>query len=416
MPNTQPTPPASHYRWTVVALLWFCGFFNYADRQAVFSVFPLLEREFGLSNLDKGTIGSAFMVVYAGMAPLAGFVVDQVSRRRLILAGLGFWSLICAATGMSRRFWQLLVFRAAEGLGESFYFPASMSMLADYHGPPTRSRAMSLHQTSVYVGTALGGFLAGYLGQSYGWRSPFWVLGLAGMVFVPFLGLVLIEPKRSGVEPAAERTLLVPSVLEIVHTPAALALLVAFMGANFVAAALLTWLPDFVHKKFGLDLLRSAAVATLVMPSANLLGAVLGGLLADRAAGRAGGRALVQGGGLLLGAPFLYTVGWTGSIPVLIAGLVGIGLCKGIYDANIFASIYDVVRPAVRGTAAGLMNSVGWAGGLVAPVAIGWATDHYGRSLPIAATAAVYVAGALAAFAAARLAAKPRGTWPGPAG
>ncbi len=128
------------YPWVVVGLLWFCGFFNYADRQAVFSVFPLLKAEFGLSNEQKGLIGSAFMLVYALSAPLAGFVVDRASRRFLIVAGLAFWSLVCAATALARTFNQLLFFRAAEGLGETFYFPASMSLLADYHGPRTRSR------------------------------------------------------------------------------------------------------------------------------------------------------------------------------------------------------------------------------------------------------------------------------------
>ena len=81
------------------------------------------------------------MLVYALSAPLAGFVVDRMSRRFLIVVGLAFWSLVCAATALARTFNQLLLFRAAEGLGETFYFPASMSLLADYHGPRTRSRA-----------------------------------------------------------------------------------------------------------------------------------------------------------------------------------------------------------------------------------------------------------------------------------
>ena len=86
-----------------------------------------------------------------------------------------------SATALARTFNQLLFFRAAEGLGETFYFPASMSLLADYHGPRTRSRAMSIHQTSVYAGTALGGIAAAELGRQYGWRSPFLILGLVGL-------------------------------------------------------------------------------------------------------------------------------------------------------------------------------------------------------------------------------------------
>ncbi|HEX3449287.1 MAG TPA: MFS transporter, partial [Isosphaeraceae bacterium] len=200
--NTAQSPIGSGrvYPWVVVGLLWFCGFFNYADRQAVYSVFPLLKSEFGLSQRQLGYLGSAFMLVYALTSPFSGYTVDLLPRRLLITLGLTFWSLICAATALSRSFLQLIFFRAAEGLGESFYFPASMSILADYHGGRTRSRALGIHQTSVYLGTAGGAVLAGYLGERLGWRSPFWVLGLAWVVYAVLLGFVLIEPRRESTD------------------------------------------------------------------------------------------------------------------------------------------------------------------------------------------------------------------------
>jgi len=190
------------YPWLVVGLLWFCGFFNYADRQAVNSVFPLLGKEFSLSDFQLGMLGSAFMIVYASTSPLAGYVVDRVTRRVLIPMGLAIWSLICAATGMSQSYAQLVFFRAAEGLGESFYFPASLSFLADYHGRATRSRALGIHQTSVYLGTAEGAVLAGRLAEHFGWRSPFFVLGLAGAAYALVLGFLLVEPVRGQSEVA----------------------------------------------------------------------------------------------------------------------------------------------------------------------------------------------------------------------
>jgi MFS family permease len=406
-------PPLSG-AWRVVLLLWFCGFFNYADRQAVFSVFPLIGAEFELSKSAKGAIGSAFMIVYATMAPFAGYLVDRFSRRWLIAAGLGVWSLVCAATALSQRFWHLLAFRAAEGLGESFYFPASMSLLADYHGPRTRSRAMSTHQTSVYAGTAVGGVLAGFLGERYDWRMPFYVLGALGILYALILPWLIREPRRGAAEgesalPAndaaadgASGTLL-GNLQEIARIPAAVALLAAFAGANFVAMTLLAWLPDFVYEKFHLDLTRSAAVAGLFMPGANLLGAVLGGMLADRVAWRPGGRIRVQAAGLLLGAPCVLLVGLAGSLPLLIVALVGMGLCKGVYDANIFASVYDVVRPGIRGTAAGFMNTVGWIGGSLAPILVGTTADRLGLSQAIAWTALVYVLAGVLAVLASRL-------------
>lgn len=404
----------SRYPWMVVGVLWFCGFFNYADRQAVTSVFPLLQDEFGLSKTELGMLGSAFMVVYALAAPFAGFVVDLASRRVLIATGLAFWSVVCAATGLARSFHQLVFFRAAEGLGESFYFPASVSLLADYHASGSRSRAMSLHQTSVYAGTALGGALAGYLGQRYGWRSPFWILGIAGLLYTLVVLRHVVEPvrgKSDGLAPVDE-ALLAPArpnlwanIAEIVRTPAAGMLLAVFAGANFVAMALITWLTTFIKEKFAMDLTQAALTANIAMQSGSFVGVLIGGTLADWASRRRGGRILVQASGLLLGAPCVFWVGWTSSVAVLIAALTAIGVCKGMYDANIFASMYDIVTPRVRGTTAGLMNTIGWTGGSLAPLTIGVAADRYGMSAAITWTAAVYVVVGLLALVAARLAA-----------
>jgi MFS family permease len=408
------------YPWLVVGLLWFCGFFNYADRQAVYSVFPLLKTEFGLSKPQLGMLASAFMLVYACASPFSGYSVDLLSRRLLITVGLTFWSLVCAATALSRNFVQLVIFRGAEGLGEAFYFPASMSFLADYHGPATRSRALSIHQTSVYIGTAGGAALAGSLAQQFGWRSPFWVLGLAGMAYALFLAYGLIEPKRPGRqtgsapgvltgdddcnEPRSSSDPLIVKVSRILTNPPAALLLAVFVGANFVAATFLAWLPSYIFERFDLGVSDSSITSTF-WPLASLPGAVCGGIAADRAARRwKGGRIRVQSLGLFLAAPFVFLTGWAPSVPLLIAGLIGAGICKGIYDSNIFASLFDVVEPADRGTAAGLMNSVGWTGGFVAPTVVGFASDRFGMGVTIAWTAAVYLLGGTLAMAAARLA------------
>src|SRR5262245_31430955 len=104
-----------HYKWRVVAMLWWISFFNYADRQAIFSVFPLLEREMHLSAVQLGLLGSSFAWIYGLAAPFAGVAVDRIRRKTAILGGLHAWSAICAATVLSRTFRQLFLFRAAEG-------------------------------------------------------------------------------------------------------------------------------------------------------------------------------------------------------------------------------------------------------------------------------------------------------------
>jgi len=400
-----------NYKWWVVGMLWLISFFNYADRQAIFSVFPLLEREMDLTPVQLGLLGSAFAWVYGLGAPFAGMIVDRVRRKTAILGGLHAWSLICVATVTSTDFRHLFFWRAAEGLGETFYYPASMSLISDYHGRDTRSRAMGLHQTSVYMGTIGGGFFAGLIGQYYGWRWSFIVFGGLGILLGLVLNRALIEPARGAADvadaadhkgahaPVAARgSLSLPEFLRLIgRTPTLLCLMGAFMCANFVAVVLLSWMPKFLYDKFHMGLAMAGLTATIFVQLASMAGAPVGGWLADTLRRRTPrGRMAVQMIGVFGGAPFVVLCGLTSSVGLLIVALTAWGFFKGLYDANIFASVFDVVRPEALGTAAGFMNAVGWlAGGGSAPVVIGIIAQRESLGLAIALASIVYVAAGL---------------------
>jgi MFS family permease len=393
-------------------MLWLISFFNYADRQAIFSVFPLLEREMHLTTVQLGLLGSAFAWVYGLGAPFAGMIVDRVRRKTAILGGLHAWSLICMATVLSSDFKHLFFWRAAEGLGETFYYPASMSLISDYHGRDTRSRAMGLHQTSVYMGTIGGGFFAGLIGQHYGWRWSFIVFGGLGVLLGFVLNRYLVEPVRGAAEAAetardigsptrartSTRRLSFGEFLQLLRrTPTLLCLMGAFMCANFVAVVLLSWMPKFLYDKFSMSLATAGLTATLFVQLASMAGSPIGGWLADTLRRRsARGRIAVQMIGVLGGAPFVMLCGLTPSVGTLILALTAWGFFKGLYDANIFASAFDVVRPEARGSAAGFMNAVGWlGGGGTAPIVIGWIAQRQSLGEAIALASTVYVAAAI---------------------
>jgi MFS family permease len=361
---------------------------------------------------QRGALASASALVYGLCAPVAGHIVDRVRRKTAILGGLQVWSVICMATALSRNFTQLRFFRAAEGLGESFYYPASTSLISDYHGKATRSRALGLHQTSVYVGTIGGGFFAGLIGQYYGWKVSFIVFGGAGVLLGLFLQRFLFEPVRGSADVAERITgesvpvqhLALRSFFRLLRrTPTVLTLMLAFLCANFVAMVLLTWMPEFLYEKFQLSLAMAGLTATLYVQLASMAGAALGGWLADALWKRtAGGRILVQALGVFAGAPFVYVCGQTRSVPWLIVALTAWGLFKGLYDANIFAAVFDVVPPRARGTTAGFMNLVGWlGGGATAPLVIAWLAERYDLSSAISSAALVYVAAGILLLLAA---------------
>lgn len=389
------------YKWWVVVMLWFVCFFNYADRQAIFSVFPLLKLEMGLSDVQLGIVGASFMWVYAAFGALAGLVGDRLPRRTVVIGGLIFWSLITVATALSTTYTHLVIFRALEGFGEAFYFPASMSMLSDYHDAKTRSRAMSFHQSSVYAGTIAGGSLAGYMGEHFGWRSSFHLFGWLGVALGLVLLLLLREPPRSQ-QPvavaASHQTVNLKegqvwaTIRELFGNPMVRILTAVFVGANFVAMIFLTWMPSFLNRKFSMSLTMAGWSGTVYLQIASVLGVISGGYLADRLARRhRGGRMMAQSLGLLLGVPFIFIAGWTLAVPVLIVALIGFGYFKGFYDANIWASLHDVVRPERRASAVGFMNSIGWLGGGIAPIAIAAASERFGWSACISANSVIYL-------------------------
>ena len=169
-------------------------------------------------------------------------------------------------------------------------------------------------------------------------------------------------------------------------------LTVVFVGANFVAMIFLTWMPSFLYRKFNLSLAMSGVSATVYLQIASVLGVISGGILADRLARKnRAGRMLTQAIGLSLGVPFIFLAGWTLSVPLMILALAGFGYFKGLYDANIWASLHDVVRPERRASAVGFMNSIGWIGGGVAPVAIAAASERFGMSASISANSMIYL-------------------------
>lgn len=398
------------YRWVVVFLLWLVCFFSYADRQAFFSIFPLLQKEMQLTTVQLGLLGSSFAVVYGISGPFAGYLVDKIRRKTAILGGLELWSIICVFSALSRNFFQLLIFRASEGLGEAIFYPAALSMVSDYHGKRTRSRAMGILQTSVYAGTVGGGYWAGAIAQRHGWRISIFLFGGLGCLLGLGLIRLLREPVRGSadVEPGmrvrseqASATLSLRSIRSILTIKSLLMLMGVFACANFVAMVLLAWMPMYLYTRFHLSLGMAAFDAAVYPQLASMAGSVCGGYLADLFALRSRrGRLLVQCFGVLAGAPFVALCGLSGSLTMVKIALICWGFFKGIYDSNIFASTFDVVPAESRGTVSGSMNCVGWlVGGGLAPVLIGYMAEYLSLGKAIALSSVVYcLAGVLLIF------------------
>lgn len=387
------------YAWGVVALFWVIFFLNQADRQVIFSVFPLVKSEMQLTDTQLGALSSVFFWVYAALVPVAGGLGDIWSRKWIIICALSLWSAATFASSLAASLAMLVMLRAFTAAGEAFYYPAAASLISDLHGPETRATALSVHQTANYFGVMVSGGLAGYIGQHYGWRTAFVVFGVAGLAVALVTARMLKEPPRGQADvgrPAESAAPLLQRCGGILRTPSFLLHTAAFLSMLVALTAYLTWTPTLLYRKFGMDLTSAGLNATLWHHLGAMLGTLLGGRLADRLAVRhVVSRPAIQAAGMLLGAPFIFLSGYAGAPAAVFAALGLFGFFRGIYDSNLFASPFEVVPAAARSTATGLMLAVGFCGGGVGPVLAGNLSQRFDLSVALSAMSAFYVLGGL---------------------
>ena len=176
---------------------------------------------------------------------------------------------------------------------------------------------------------------------------------------------------------------LIPTFQKLLTKPNVLLLMVAFAFANGVAAIFLLWAPTFLYEKFHQSLVVAGFSAVAAIQIASAVSAPLSGLLADRLSIRIrGARMIVQAVALLLGSLTIVAVGRAATMEALIASMICFGICKGGYDAGIFASVFDLVLPGERSSVAGLMNTLGWIGGAVSAMMVG-IFSTYGSGTPM---------------------------------
>ncbi|WP_343702150.1 MFS transporter [Chitinophaga sp.] len=383
---------AGGYRWELLVLLWLAFFLNQADRQIFSVVLPLIKAELALSDADLGLIASALVWTYGLLVPVAGFTGDRISRKSIIGFSLLFWSFSTLATGLCSTLIQFLVLRGfATGGGEAFYAPSANAMLSERYAG-NRSTALALHQTAVYAGIILSGLIAGYIGEHYGWRNAFFVFGAFGIVlaFVIFFRLSKDRPvvAEQGVSIAATAKV-------ILRKPTFLLLTGAFACMVFVNVGYLTWMPSFLVEKFGLSLTDAGFSSMFYHHAGAFLGVLAGGKIADATAKiNRRNRLLVQCAGLLLGAPFIYWMAAGHTLVVIYTALFLFGVFRGVYDSNIFASLYEIAPHNMRSSSSGIMLMGAFLAGAFAPLILGILKPTLGLEASLAWLSASYVLGA----------------------
>jgi len=387
--------------WGLLIILWFAFFLNQADRQIFNVTLPLIRGDIKLSDAEFGLIASSLIWTYGLLVPVAGFLGDVFSRRNILAFCICFWSIATFFTGfVSGLIPFIALLGIATGGGEAFYAPAANAMLSE-HYKKNRAFALSVHQTAVYAGIILSGVLAGYIGERFGWRRSFNVFGAAGILLsIVFLWRVKSTENTSIIKKNAILPSL-KSALGVFRKPTVIFLTLAFACMVFVNVGYLTWMPLYLVEKYSMTITYAGFSSLIYHHIGAFFGVMFGARLADKQALKDPKRRLIiQSIALLCGAPFIFIMGFTNSQLITYGALAVFGFMRGVYDSNIFASLYEVVKPSIRSSATGFMLMFAFLMGAFAPLILGILKPTFGLAASFSSLSSFYVLGAILISAA----------------
>ncbi len=389
------------YKWELLGLLYVAFVCQQADRQLFNVLLPLMKVDLGFSDKQMGLIATVLFWSYGCLVPFAGMMGDVFSRKKIIVYSLFFWSLCAMLTGFGVSFiFFIIVWGILTGGSESFFPPNASSEISLFH-IKTRGIALAIYQSGLYLGIIGSGFIAGYLGENYGWRLPYYLFGGFGVIWAFVL---MFRMKKKPVEikttqKEVEKVAVSIAIKYVLKKPAFWCLSLAFSGMVFVNAGYMTWMPTYLYEKFHLSLSNAGFSSVFYHYLAAFVGVLIGGWWSDKwMKKRKSARFMVQAIGLLLGAPFIYMIGASSELFMIYLALTVFGLFRGIYDSGIYSSLYEIIEPRYRSTATGLILMFAFITGGLSPYIMGVLKPTLGIANCISLISVVYVFGAIALF------------------
>jgi MFS transporter, Spinster family, sphingosine-1-phosphate transporter len=426
-PSQGPTkgkPPRNHALFTF-SILMVINILNYSDRSVLSAIQPKIQIEFGLSNTQLGLLGSSFLFIYALATLPLGVWADRSVRKNIVAACVSLWSVATLLSGLTHSFIQIFFTRSFLGIGEAGYAPASLSMIGDLFPKAQRGRILSLWSIGNLVGTAIGLILGGIIADKFGWRWAFYMVGLPGLIAAFFIWRAS-EPRRGAFDHAESASAdddiaqvhgsigkdfwsIAKKILKI---PTYWVLLGAFVFSFFTIGSAQTWISTYLVRAFGLSVAKAGTYSGLTLLIGSLVGTLIGGWLADFLQRRfPQGRMLVATFAFLVGAPITLVALTMHSLGPFLGFFILAILCLSLSLGPLNAILQDIIAPAIRSTATGLVLLMAHLlGDASSPLLVGVIADHIslGNALLITAPTCLFIAGIVCLFGLRTVAADMR--------
>lgn len=370
-----------YYPWVVVALLWMVALLNYMDRQMLSTMQEAMKVD--IVELNKaeafGALMAVFLWIYGFISPVAGMVADKVSRKWLVVGSLFVWSAVTFLMGYADSFRELYVLRALMGISEALYIPSALSLIADWHEGKSRSLAIGIHMTGLYVGQAIGGFGA-TLASMFSWQTAFHGFGMVGIIYSVVLILLLHENSHRvhtvAREPGQKKASLFSGLGVVLSTFAFWIILFYFAAPSLPGWATKNWLPTLYAENLGIPMTQAGPLSTITIAFSSFIGVIVGGILSDRWVQRnIRGRIYTSAIGLGMTIPALMLLGYGHNLVAVVGAGLLFGIGYGMFDANNMPILCQFVSSRYRATAYGIMNMVGVFAGAAVTQVLGKWTD-----------------------------------------
>lgn len=381
---TETTPRSnSRYRYLVLFMLMLVYCMSYIDRQIIGILALPIKQDLKLSDTQLGLMGGfAFAIFYTAMGIPIARLADRFNRVWIITAALTIWSGFTALCGMANSFTHLFLARLGVGVGEAGGVAPSFSIVSDYFPPRQRGRALSILTLALPIGSAAGLLIGGVLAVQYGWRSAFLVMGVLGLLLAPIFVLVTREPKRGALDeplvsasPSATSDVIrQPSFGEVLRLlsrkPSFWWLSFASAAASMLSYGLAFWLPAYLHRSLGLDVLTTSQVLGAATLIGGIAGILAGGWIGDLLAGRnRAAYALVPAVTFLIGLPPLLGAVWVTSVPLVFVLLLPPLAMNMLWTSPSVAAVQHLAPASMRATASSvylfILNLIGLGAGTV---------------------------------------------------
>jgi MFS family permease len=363
---------------TALIILTALNLLNYADRNVLFAVQPLVQDEFHLSNAQIGYLTSAFLGFYMIAAPFVGPLADRYSRKLIIVLGALFWSGLTLLTAVTHTYTELLIRHTLVGIGEATFVTIAPTFVADLFSEEKRGRILGVFYLAIPVGSAAGYLLGGHLAPHHGWRFPFYIAAAPG--FVLALAVMFLKEPERGQFDSNKNARGRGTVFGLFRNPAFLTSTLGMAAMTFSLGGIQVWMPKFLFSERGYTLEAANFAFGIIIVVDGILSALAGGWLGDYLLPRMkSSYYFVSAVSMLLGVPVMI-VALFAKGPAMIPAIAVAAFFLLFNTAPLNAAVINSVGANIRATALAVnIFIIHILGDVPSPTMMGWVADK--RSL-----------------------------------